>query len=73
MPMIGTVRALLVALVLPCAATGEGEKVPDVDSLLRRFDEMYESSGTKARLEIEITRPGKTRSLRMRSWSKGLK
>ncbi len=71
MPMIGTVRALLVALVLPCAATGEGEKVPDVDSLLRRFDEMYESSGTKARLEIEITRPGKTRSLRMRSWSKG--
>ncbi len=70
--MLRPMRTILVALLLPCAATGgEGKIGPDVDSLLRRFDEMYESSGTMAVVEIEITRPGKTRSLRMRSWSKG--
>ena len=65
----------LAALSLPAApatrASAEDESPPDVQSLLRRFDEMYQSTGTTARLEIEITRPGKKRTLRMRTWGQG--
>lgn len=44
---------------------------PDVKHLLKRFDEMYESSGTFAQIEIEIVTPRKTRTMRVRAWSKG--
>ncbi len=56
------------------AAVGEEESAPDtpdVDRLLERFDELYESKGTISVVEIEITRPGKTRALRLRGWTKG--
>lgn len=52
-------------------AAGQPTEAPDVTRLLRRFDEMYESSGTMARIEIEIVTPKKTRTMKMRVWSKG--
>ncbi len=44
---------------------------PDVSELLGRFDELYESPGTKSQVVITITKPRRTRTLCMRSWSKG--
>jgi outer membrane lipoprotein-sorting protein len=44
---------------------------PEIHRLLRQFDEMYESTGTTGQIEITVIRPKKTRTLRLRSWSKG--
>lgn len=44
---------------------------PDVDRLLRSYDDLYDSSGTKARVEISIVTPKKTRTLQLRYWGKG--
>ncbi len=45
--------------------------VPDVDRLLRSYDDLYDSTGTIARVEISIITPKKTRTLRLRLWGKG--
>ncbi|MFC1526393.1 outer membrane lipoprotein-sorting protein [Candidatus Latescibacterota bacterium] len=63
-----------VAAAAAMALSAKGETpagAPDLARLLRRFDQMYESSGTRSRLAITITRPRKTRALRLRMWSKG--
>ena len=52
-------------------AAAAGKPAPDVSRLLKRFDEMYESSGTTAQVEITIVKPRKTRTLRLRMWGKG--
>ncbi len=44
---------------------------PDASKLLRGMDELFESTGTTARVEIAIATPKKTRTMRMRLWSKG--
>ncbi len=48
-----------------------GDNVPDADSLLRAYDDLYSSSGTTARVEISIVTPKKTRTLQLRFWAKG--
>jgi outer membrane lipoprotein-sorting protein len=56
----------------PTTATAlSGEDVPDADSLLRSYDDLYNSSGTTARVEISIVTPKKTRTLQLRFWAKG--
>ncbi len=49
------------------AADGDA---PDVDRLLRSYDDLYDSTGTIARVEISIITPKKTRTLRLRFWGK---
>ena len=46
-------------------------EAPDVDRLLRSYDDLYDSSGTIARVEISIVTPKKTRTLGLRLWGKG--
>ncbi|MBD3235120.1 MAG: outer membrane lipoprotein-sorting protein [Candidatus Eisenbacteria bacterium] len=66
------VLAILAAVMLPYGvARVAAEEPPDLDHLLRRFDEMYESSGTTARVQIEIVSPEKTRTMKLRVWSQG--
>lgn len=52
-------------------SSGDVEGVPDVDELLHRFDDLYDSSGSFAEMEIDIIKPSKKRTLRLRAWSKG--
>ena len=47
------------------------EGAPSAASLLRRMDELFESSGTTASVEIVVVTPKKTRTMRMRFWGKG--
>jgi len=44
---------------------------PDLERLLDRFDEMFESTGTYAELEIEVVKPEKTRTMALETWSQG--
>ena len=54
------------------AATSSSlEGAPSVEGLLERFDEMFESSGTVARVEVVMIKPEKTRTMRLRMWGKG--
>ncbi len=62
---------LWVSGALLWASTVFAQQAPAVEELLRRFDALYESTGTHARIEIEIVRPNKTRTMRLQLWSKG--
>jgi outer membrane lipoprotein-sorting protein len=44
---------------------------PDAEDLLGRYDDLYDSSGTTASVEVTITTPTKTRTLKMRFWAQG--
>jgi outer membrane lipoprotein-sorting protein len=46
-------------------------KPPDVEALLARLDDLYRSKSSIARLEIVVTSPRTTRSMRMKAWSRG--
>jgi hypothetical protein len=47
------------------------QQAPDVSALLTRLDDLYRSKSSIARLEIVVTSPRTTRTLRMRAWSRG--
>lgn len=77
--LLGAIAVLLLC-ALPGATSAQtssetsavaNKPTPDVSRLLKRFDEMYESSGTTAQVQITIVKPRKTRTLRMRMWGKG--
>jgi len=53
------------------AETVSDPGAPDADDLLGRYDDLYDSSGTVATVEIVITTPKKTRTMEMRFWAKG--
>ena len=44
---------------------------PNVDALLTRLDELYRSKSSIARMEIVVTTPRSTRSLRLKAWTRG--
>lgn len=76
-PAAGLAAIMIVGLAAAAAAAPAGTAAsadaaaPAVRELLRGLDELYESTGTRARLEIVIVKPGRTRTLRMESWSRG--
>jgi len=47
------------------------EGAPDADDILRSYDDLYNSTGTKASVEITIVTPKKTRNLELRFWARG--
>ncbi len=62
----------LLALQVLCASLSAAQDTaPAAQALLERFDRMYKSTGTAARIEVEIVRPNKTRKMQMRTWSQG--
>ena len=46
-------------------------KPPDVDRLLAHLDELYRSKSSIARMEIQVTTPRSTRSMRLKAWTRG--
>jgi len=61
---------VVLLLGLPLLA-GPGQRPPDVAAILARLDDLYRSKSSIARLDIVVTSPRSTRSLRLRAWSKG--
>jgi hypothetical protein len=44
---------------------------PDVEALLQHLDDLYRSKSSIARIEIDVTTPRTTRSMRLRAWTRG--
>lgn len=63
---------LLLATFLsaPAVQVARAEQ-PTADELVTRMDDLYDSSGTVAEVEVEIVEPDKTRTMKLRMWSRG--
>lgn len=46
-------------------------KPPDVETLLTELDNLYRSKSSIAQIEIAVTSPRSTRSLRLKAWTRG--
>ena len=44
---------------------------PDVEALLQHLDDLYRSKSSIARMEIDVTTPRSSRTMRMRAWTRG--
>ena len=63
--------AVGLAVWLPAAARAGPAPQPDVARILERLDDLYRSSSSIARMEIVVTTPRSTRTLRMKAWTRG--
>jgi Ca2+-transporting ATPase len=61
----------LAAALLGADAAGAAPPAPDVDALLARLDDLYRSRSSVARIELQVTRPRATRTLRVKAWTQG--
>ena len=44
---------------------------PDVEALLQHLDDLYRSKSSIARIQIDVTSPRSTRSMRLKAWTRG--
>lgn len=44
---------------------------PDVDALLQHLDNLYRSKSSIPRIQIDVTSARRTRSMRLRAWTRG--
>jgi outer membrane lipoprotein-sorting protein len=63
--------ALIVATCLLPPAVAAQPAPPDVDALLQHLDDLYRSTSSIARVEIQVTTPRVTRTLRLKTWTRG--
>jgi outer membrane lipoprotein-sorting protein len=65
---------LLVALpfLFPPPGSGAPAQSADVQSILKKIDELYRSGSSRAAVEMEIRTPHWERTLKMRVWSEGM-
>lgn len=58
-----------------CARTGRASALapgqPDVDALLQHLDNLYRSKSSIPRIQIDVTSARRTRSMRLRAWTRG--
>ncbi len=62
---------LLVIAATPVSAAQTPPAPPDVEAVLARLDDLYRSTSSIARIEIQVTTPRSTRSLRLKAWTRG--
>jgi outer membrane lipoprotein-sorting protein len=62
---------LATGLLAPWTIQAQQPKPPDVDALLDRLDDLYRSKSSIARMEISVTSPRSTRTIRLRTWTRG--
>ena len=80
------VPALALCLALPLLAAAQAKPAAavgatsapstrnfDVQNALRKLDDLYRSSSSIARMEMTVQTPRRTRTMRMKAWSRGLK
>jgi outer membrane lipoprotein-sorting protein len=64
--------ALIVSLSPRSAARPSPQPTPpDVDAVLARLDDLYRSKSSIARMEIVVTSPRSTRTMRLKAWTRG--
>ena len=69
----GARRFALAVLVLLAASAGSSgqSSPPDVDAILTRLDDLYRSTSSIARIELQVTTTRSTRTLRVNAWTRG--
>lgn len=65
------VAGAAVWLTLMAAVVAAQPKPPDVEAVLARLDDLYRSKSSIAQIEIQVTLSRSTRSLRLKTWSRG--
>ncbi len=68
-PLAAAVAALLAAAGAEARAATPAP--PDVEALLARLDDLYRSRSSVGRMQIDVTTPRTSRSLRLRAWTRG--
>ncbi len=63
------VAATLVVATLSAAAAAQ--RAPDVEAILTHLDDLYRSTSSIARIEMIVTTPRSTRTLRLKAWTRG--
>src|SRR5262245_65985557 len=67
-----TAAAIALCLSLAgAAAEGPVFTQPDVEALLQQIDDLYRSTSSIARIQIDVTTTRSTRTLRLRAWTRG--
>ena len=66
----GMLGAALLASTVPSGAAA-APPPPDVDALLDRIDDLYRSKSSIARIEIAVTSPRTSRTMRLQAWTRG--
>ena len=64
-------RAVAAAALMACPAARAAPPPPDVERLLDRIDDLYRSKSSIGRMEIVVTTPRTTRSMRLKAWTRG--
>ncbi|MBI3403503.1 MAG: outer membrane lipoprotein-sorting protein [Acidobacteria bacterium] len=66
--------AALVTLAIPGGAAARAPQhpaPPDVDAVLAHLDDLYRSKSSVARMEVVVTSPRSTRTMRLKAWTRG--
>jgi outer membrane lipoprotein-sorting protein len=67
-----TVNRLVVLFILAAVVpVPAAQRPPDVDALLNRLDDLYRSKSSIARMELSVVSPRSTRTMRLKSWTRG--
>ncbi len=64
-------RVAIAATLLACASAAAAPPPPDVDRLLARLDDLYRSKSSVGRMEIAVTTPRTSRTMRLKAWTRG--
>lgn len=73
--VLGALIAFAPSLVLNSAGAQEEpaspQSPPDVEAIMKHFDELYRSESSIATVEFIVTKPRRTRKMRMKMWTRG--
>lgn len=64
-------RTLLSLWVLVAQLASAARPPPDVDQVLAKLDDLYRSKSSISRMDIVVSGPRSSRSMRVRSWTRG--
>lgn len=71
-PCARAIVTVVVTLAALASAGGVGaQKAPDVAAVLAHLDDLYRSTSSIARIEMIVTTPRSTRTMRLKAWTRG--
>ena len=57
--------------ILAFGAASRAQQPPDVNAILTHLDDLYRSKSSIARIEMAVTTPRSTRTMRLKAWTRG--
>ncbi len=66
------IHAFLLLMFLFCVLVPAQESTPDIETIIKKIDQLYRSETSHAEMEMHIVTPHWERTLAMTTWSKGM-